>query len=61
MYIDFIDIGTSDFRYTIPKEGECGIYVEPIKFYLDKIPDYDCTKKFQGAVMENAPLKKYII
>jgi hypothetical protein len=58
MYIDFIDIGTSDFRYTIPKEGECGIYVEPIKFYLDKIPDYDCTKKFQGAVMEKRTVEK---
>jgi hypothetical protein len=45
-HFDFIDIGTSDFRYTKPKDGQAGIYVEPIKQYIDTIPDYPkCIKE----------------
>tara|TARA_B100000131_G_scaffold308653_1_gene338248 strand:- start:778 stop:1380 length:603 start_codon:yes stop_codon:yes gene_type:complete len=43
---NFIDIGTSDFRYTEAAPNETGIYVEPLKYYLDKIPDSpNCIKE----------------
>lgn len=40
MEYDFIEIGTSDFRTLIedPPPGK-GISVEPLKYYLDKLPD----------------------
>lgn len=40
MKYDFIEIGTSDFRTLIenPPPGK-GISVEPLKYYLDKLPD----------------------
>lgn len=45
-HFDFIDIGTSDFRYTIPEEEQSGIYVEPIIEYLNRIPNYkNCIKE----------------
>lgn len=45
-HFDFIDIGTSDFRYTKPKDGQSGIYIEPIKQYIDTILDYPkCIKE----------------
>jgi len=43
---NFIDIGTADFRYTEAAPDETGIYVEPLKYYLDKIPDCaNCVKE----------------
>tara|TARA_R100000951_G_C2590907_1_gene164980 strand:+ start:242 stop:835 length:594 start_codon:yes stop_codon:yes gene_type:complete len=40
MKYDFIEIGTSDFRTLIenPSSGK-GISVEPLKYYLDKLPN----------------------
>jgi len=40
MKCDFIEIGTSDFRTLIenPSSGK-GISVEPLKYYLDKLPN----------------------
>ena len=48
----FVDIGTSDFRYTIPNNNEFGIYVEPIDFYLDSIEDYPNTIKARLAITD---------
>ena len=50
-HFDFIDIGTSDFDYTIPNNNQFGIYVEPIKYYIDKIPNYPNTIKLQVAIL----------
>ena len=45
-HFNFIDIGTSDFDYTIPNNGDSGIYIEPISFYLNSIPDFkNCFKE----------------
>lgn len=45
-HFNFIDIGTSDFDYTIPQPLEYGIYIEPLDFYLDSIPEYpNCFKE----------------
>ena len=48
----FVDIGTSDFRYTIPRNNQRGIYVEPIDFYLDSIEDYPNTIKARVAITD---------
>lgn len=54
MIYNFIDIGTSDFRYTVPKNNECGIYVEPISLYLNKIPKYKNTHKINVAICKSS-------
>jgi hypothetical protein len=51
-HFDFIDIGTSDFRYSKPKGSQTGIYVEPIKQYIDSIPDYPQCIKENIAIFE---------
>jgi FkbM family methyltransferase len=39
MWYDFIEIGTSDFDTLIQTtEGKIGLSIEPLKFYLDKLP-----------------------
>ena len=39
-FYDFIEIGTSDFETEIEKkDNKVGISVEPIQYYLDRIPD----------------------
>jgi hypothetical protein len=51
-HFDFIDIGTSDFQYSKPKGSQTGIYVEPIKQYIDSIPDYPQCIKENIAIFE---------
>lgn len=58
MKVDFIDIGTSDFRYTVPTNKQSGIYVEPIKRYIDSIPNYPNTHKLQKAVCKKSGIEK---
>lgn len=43
---DFIEIGTSDHDTEISKnDNKCGISIEPIKYYLDRLPcKKDCIK-----------------
>lgn len=41
MHFDFIEIGTSDFRTLIGKNNGVGISIEPIKGYLDNLPEDD--------------------
>ena len=48
---DFIEIGTSDFDTLIQKStDEVGISIEPIKYYLDRLPDKENVKKIHCAV-----------
>lgn len=46
LFYDFIEIGTSDFNTEIEKKDEkVGISIEPIKYYLDRIPEKEnCIK-----------------
>jgi hypothetical protein len=46
MFLDFIEIGTSDFEAEIQKNDlKKGFSIEPIKYYLDRLPDKkDCVK-----------------
>jgi hypothetical protein len=45
-FYDFIEIGTSDFDTEIEKQdNKVGISIEPIKYYLDRIPNkMNCVK-----------------
>lgn len=48
---DFIEIGTSDFDTLIQNSGDqFGISIEPIKYYLDRLPDKKNVKKIHCAV-----------
>lgn len=52
---DFIEIGTSDFDTIIETSNDntIGISVEPIKFYLDKLPNKDNVKKINCAISDS--------
>jgi len=49
-FYDFIEIGTSDFDTEIQKhDTKCGISIEPIKYYLDRLPNkVNCIKLNMG-------------
>lgn len=52
---DFIEIGTSDFRTIIEssKDSEVGLCVEPLKHYLDKLPNKKNVIKANYALSSN--------
>jgi FkbM family methyltransferase len=52
MNYDFIEIGTSDFGTLIQEADNTtvGISIEPIKYYLDRLPNRDRVKKINCAV-----------
>lgn len=40
MFVDFIEIGTSDFNTEIQKkDNRIGLSIEPVKYYIDKLPN----------------------
>lgn len=51
-HINYIEIGTSDFNTELQESppGRVGLSVEPIKFYLDKLPNKDGCYKVNSAV-----------
>lgn len=51
---DFIEIGTSDFDTIIENSNDLtnGISIEPIKYYLDRLPDKENIKKVNAAVSD---------
>ena len=62
-FLDFIEIGTSDFDTEIQKKDKKrGISIEPIKYYLDKLPDKENCIKIESAISDNNnPVKIYYI
>jgi hypothetical protein len=53
MRYNFIEIGTSDFDTLIENcSNECGLSVEPIKYYIDRLPDKPNVKKLQVAISD---------
>jgi FkbM family methyltransferase len=52
MRYDFIEIGTSDFDTELQKSDDntTGISIEPIKFYLDRLPNKKNVLKINAAV-----------
>jgi len=59
MKLDFIEIGTADFETLVQKcsDTERGISVEPIKVYLDKLPNKKFVKKVNAAIVADESLK----
>lgn len=53
-YMDFIEIGTSDFDTEIQKAGyeTKGMSIEPLKYYLDKLPEKLQVKKINVAISD---------
>src|SRR5437660_342649 len=50
-FFDFIEIGTSDFNTLIQSsEDERGLSIEPIKTYLDRLPDKKNVQKLNIAI-----------
>lgn len=51
---DFIEIGTSDFDTLIETSNNLtiGLTIEPIKYYLDKLPNKSNVKKLQVAISD---------
>ena len=53
MRYDFIEIGTSDFDTLIEKSNsEIGISIEPLKIYLDRLPDKENVIKVNCAISD---------
>jgi len=52
--LNFLEIGTCDFDTEIEKANDstCGISVEPLKFYLDKLPNKQNCKKINCAISD---------
>ena len=53
MHYDFVEIGTSDFRtiIEIPNSG-IGLSIEPLKLYLDRLPDREGVTKVNCAISD---------
>jgi len=53
-HYDFIEIGTSDFDTIIEStdDNKVGLTIEPLKFYLDRLPNKQNVKKLQIAVSD---------
>lgn len=52
MHYDFIEIGTSDFDTLIQtcEPGTVGLSIEPLKMYLDNLPDVEGVTKLNYAI-----------
>jgi hypothetical protein len=54
-HFNFIEIGTSDFGTLIQycNDNDIGLSVEPLQFYLDKLPNKKNVKKINAAISNN--------
>ena len=55
IHYDFIEIGTSDFHTLIESATDktIGLSIEPIKTYLDRLPNKENVFKVQAAVSDS--------
>ena len=55
IHYDFIEIGTSDFHTLIESATDktIGLSIEPIKTYLDRLPNKENVLKVQAAVSDS--------
>lgn len=52
-FLDFIEVGTSDFDTEIEKkDNKVGVSIEPIKYYLDRLPNKHRCKKLNIAISD---------
>lgn len=65
LYLDFLEVGSSDFNTIMEscKESEVGMVIEPIKTYLDNLPDKQNVIKVNAALLfgESEPVPVYYI
>jgi FkbM family methyltransferase len=64
MHYDFIEIGTSDFETEIQNcdDKTVGLSIEPIKYYLDNLPDKPYVTKVNCAVSDHdGKIKVYYV
>ena len=53
MYLDFIEIGTSDFDTLIQTDDyKKGLSIEPIKYYIDRLPNKEQVIKINCAISD---------
>ena len=54
-HYDFIEIGTSDFDTLIETSDDktVGLSIEPIRYYLDRLPNKENVKKIEAAISDN--------
>ena len=55
MHLDFLEIGTSNFDTLLQTcdDTQIGMSVEPLKFYLDDLPDRPLVRKVHAAITHN--------
>ena len=53
--LDFIEIGTSDYNTILEScsDNQKGISIEPLKFYLDNLPDRSNVTKINAALVSD--------
>jgi FkbM family methyltransferase len=63
MFLDFIEIGTSDFDTEIQKDdNKSGLSIEPVQYYIDKLPNKpNCQKLNIGISNINGTANVYYI
>jgi hypothetical protein len=52
MYLDYIEIGTSDFDTLVQKTDLKGISIDPMSIYLGKLPNKDNNIKLNVAISD---------
>lgn len=52
MYLDYIEIGTSDFDTLLETTNLHGISIEPLSIYLDRLPNKENNIKLNAAVSD---------
>lgn len=50
MHLDYIEIGTSDFDTILQSSDLCGLSIDPLKIYLDRLPDKSNNEKINAAI-----------
>ena len=52
MYLDYIEIGTSDFDTLLQSTDLTGISIDPLSIYLDRLPNKDNNTKLNVAISD---------
>jgi len=62
MHYDFIEVGTSDFKTCIEKANTdtVGISIEPVKYYLDRLPNKDNVIKLNIGISNDIKKKSKV-
>jgi hypothetical protein len=53
MYLDYIEIGTSDFDTLVQSTNLKGISIDPLSIYLDNLPNKNNNTKLSNEQIDN--------